>query len=172
MRNDNYQVNGNEVELFKRAYQQRLPVMLTGPTGCGKSTSLYTFLSMLNTMERRIVTVEDPVEHKLSGVMQIAVKLEINLTFATALRSILRGDPNVVMIGEMRDGVSFTAAMSAADTGHLVLSTIHTTNAAQSVGRILDFFKPDERDQIRRQLAATLQADQSDDAPAPSAGSA
>ena len=113
-------------------------ILLTGPTGCGKSTSLYTFLSMLNTMERRIVTVEDPVEHKLSGVMQIAVKPEINLTFATALRSILRGDPNVIMIGEMRDFETTEIAIRAALTGHLVFSTLHTNDAIGGITRLID----------------------------------
>lgn len=113
-------------------------ILLTGPTGCGKSTSLYTFLSMLNTMERRIVTVEDPVEHKLSGVMQIAIKPEINLTFATALRSILRGDPNVIMIGEMRDFETAEIAIRAALTGHLVFSTLHTNDAIGGITRLID----------------------------------
>lgn len=113
-------------------------ILLTGPTGCGKSTSLYTFLSMLNTMERRIVTVEDPVEHKLSGVMQIAIKPEINLNFATALRSILRGDPNVVMIGEMRDFETTEIAIRAALTGHLVFSTLHTNDAIGGITRLID----------------------------------
>ena len=113
-------------------------ILLTGPTGCGKSTSLYTFLSMLNTMERRIVTVEDPVEHKLSGVMQIAVKPEINLTFGTALRSILRGDPNVIMIGEMRDFETSEIAIRAALTGHLVFSTLHTNDAIGGITRLID----------------------------------
>src|SRR5271163_197265 len=113
-------------------------ILLTGPTGCGKSTSLYTFLSMLNTMERRIVTVEDPVEHKLPGVMQIAIKPEINLTFATALRSILRGDPNVIMIGEMRDFETSEIAIRAALTGHLVFSTLHTNDAIGGITRLID----------------------------------
>lgn len=113
-------------------------ILLTGPTGCGKSTSLYTFLSMLNTMERRIVTVEDPVEHKLSGVMQIAIKPEINLTFATALRSILRGDPNVIMVGEMRDFETAEIAIRAALTGHLVFSTLHTNDAIGGITRLVD----------------------------------
>src|SRR5439155_2282980 len=78
-------------------------ILVTGPTGCGKSSTLYTFLRELNTKDRRIVTIEDPVENKLDGVVQIAVKPEINLTFAAGLRSILRGDPNVIMVGEMRD---------------------------------------------------------------------
>ena len=113
-------------------------ILLTGPTGCGKSTSLYTFLSMLNTVERRIVTVEDPVEHKLEGVMQIAVKPEIDLTFATALRSILRGDPNVIMIGEMRDFETAEIAIRAALTGHLVFSTLHTNDAIGGITRLVD----------------------------------
>ena len=102
-------------------------VLLTGPTGCGKSTTLYTFLSSLNTKERRIVTVEDPVEYKLSGVIQIAVKPEINLTFANGLRSILRGDPNVIMVGEMRDRETAEIAIRGALTGHLFLARFTPT---------------------------------------------
>jgi general secretion pathway protein E/type IV pilus assembly protein PilB len=93
---------------------------------------------MLNTMERRIVTVEDPVEHKLPGVMQIAIKPEIDLTFARALRSILRGDPNVIMIGEMRDFETSEIAIRAALTGHLVFSTLHTNDAIGGITRLVD----------------------------------
>ena len=113
-------------------------ILVTGPTGCGKSTSLYTFLSSLNVKERRIVTIEDPVENKLDGVIQIAVKPEIDLTFATALRSILRGDPNVVMVGEMRDLETTEIAIRAALTGHLVFSTLHTNDAVGGITRLLD----------------------------------
>ena len=113
-------------------------VLVTGPTGCGKSTSLYTFLSHLNVKERRIVTIEDPVEHKLDGVIQIAVKPEIDLTFANALRSILRGDPNVIMVGEMRDAETADIAIRAALTGHLVFSTLHTNDAVGGITRLLD----------------------------------
>jgi len=113
-------------------------VLVTGPTGCGKSTSLYTFLSALNVKERRIVTIEDPVEHKIDGVVQIAVKPEIDLTFARALRSILRGDPNVVMIGEMRDRETVEIAIRAAQTGHLVFSTLHTNDAVGGITRLID----------------------------------
>jgi general secretion pathway protein E/type IV pilus assembly protein PilB len=113
-------------------------VLVTGPTGCGKSTSLYTFLSALNVKERRIVTVEDPVEHKIDGVIQIAVKPEIDLTFARALRSILRGDPNVIMVGEMRDVETVDIAIRAALTGHLVFSTLHTNDAVGGITRLLD----------------------------------
>ena len=113
-------------------------VLVTGPTGCGKSTSLYTFLSSLNVKERRIVTIEDPVEHKINGVIQIAVKPEIDLTFANALRSILRGDPNVIMVGEMRDVETVDIAIRAALTGHLVFSTLHTNDAVGGITRLLD----------------------------------
>jgi general secretion pathway protein E/type IV pilus assembly protein PilB len=113
-------------------------VLLTGPTGCGKSTTLYTFLSSLNTNERRIVTVEDPVEYKLPGVIQIAVKPEINLTFANGLRSILRGDPNVIMVGEMRDRETTEIAIRGALTGHLVFSTLHTNDAIGGITRLVD----------------------------------
>ena len=113
-------------------------ILLTGPTGCGKSTSLYTFLSSINTKDKRIVTIEDPVEQKLEGVIQIAVKSEINLTFANGLRSILRGDPNVVMVGEMRDFETAEIAIRAALTGHLVFSTLHTNDAIGGITRLVD----------------------------------
>ncbi|PTY02277.1 secretion system protein E [Verrucomicrobia bacterium LW23] len=113
-------------------------VLLTGPTGCGKSTSLYTFLSYLNVRERRIVTIEDPVEYKLPGVIQIQVKPEIGLTFAGGLRSILRSDPNVVMVGEMRDTETAEIAIRAALTGHLVFSTLHTNDAIGGITRLID----------------------------------
>jgi general secretion pathway protein E/type IV pilus assembly protein PilB len=113
-------------------------VLVTGPTGCGKSTSLYTFLSSLNTNERRIVTIEEPVEHQLTGVIQIAVKPEIDLTFANGLRSILRGDPNVIMVGEMRDRETAEIAIRGALTGHLVFSTLHTNDAIGGITRLLD----------------------------------
>jgi general secretion pathway protein E len=113
-------------------------ILVTGPTGSGKSTTLYTFLRQLNTKERRIVTIEDPVENTLDGVVQNAVKPEINLTFAAGLRSILRGDPNVVMVGEMRDLETTEIAIRAALTGHLVFSTLHTNDAVGGISRLLD----------------------------------
>jgi type II secretory ATPase GspE/PulE/Tfp pilus assembly ATPase PilB-like protein len=113
-------------------------VLVTGPTGSGKSTTLYTFLSQLNSIHRRIVTIEDPVENKLPGVVQIAVKPEINLTFANGLRSILRGDPNVVMIGEIRDLETAEIAVRASLTGHLVFSTLHTNDAIGAINRLVD----------------------------------
>jgi general secretion pathway protein E len=113
-------------------------ILITGPTGSGKSTSLYSFLTEVNHPERRIVTVEDPVENKLVGVMQIAVKNEIGLTFATALRSILRADPNIVMIGEIRDLETAEIAIRASLTGHLVFSTLHTNDAMGGISRLVD----------------------------------
>ena len=113
-------------------------ILITGPTGSGKSTSLYTFLSELNKPETRIVTIEDPVENKLEGVMQIAVKNEIGLSFATGLRSILRADPNVVMIGEIRDLETAEIAIRASLTGHLVFSTLHTNDSLGGISRLAD----------------------------------
>jgi type II secretory ATPase GspE/PulE/Tfp pilus assembly ATPase PilB-like protein len=113
-------------------------ILITGPTGSGKSTSLYSFLTEVNHPEQRIVTVEDPVENKLTGVMQIAVKSEIGLTFATALRSILRADPNIVMIGEIRDLETAEIAIRASLTGHLVFSTLHTNDAMGGISRLVD----------------------------------
>ncbi len=113
-------------------------ILVTGPTGSGKSTTLYTFLSELNKPETRIVTIEDPVENKLEGVMQIAVKPEIDLTFARGLRSILRGDPNIVMIGEMRDLETAEIAVRASLTGHLVFSTLHTNDSIGGISRLTD----------------------------------
>jgi general secretion pathway protein E len=113
-------------------------ILVTGPTGSGKSTSLYTFLKILNTKDTRIVTIEDPVENKLDGVIQIAVKPEIGLTFAAGLRSILRGDPNIIMIGEMRDLETTEIAVRGALTGHLVFSTLHTNDAVGGITRLLD----------------------------------
>jgi type II secretory ATPase GspE/PulE/Tfp pilus assembly ATPase PilB-like protein len=113
-------------------------ILITGPTGSGKSTSLYCFLSAINTIDRRIVTIEDPVENKLPGVVQIAVRPDIDLTFAKGLRSILRGDPDVVMVGEMRDTETAEIAIRAALTGHLVFSTLHTNDAISGITRLID----------------------------------
>ncbi|MEO0414757.1 MAG: ATPase, T2SS/T4P/T4SS family [Verrucomicrobiota bacterium] len=113
-------------------------ILVTGPTGSGKSTTLYAFLKKLNTSDTRIVTIEDPVENKLDGVVQIPVKPEIGLTFASGLRSILRGDPNIVMVGEMRDLETTDIAIRAALTGHLVFSTLHTNDAVAGITRLLD----------------------------------
>jgi general secretion pathway protein E len=113
-------------------------ILLTGPTGCGKSTSLYCFLSSINFVQRRIITIEDPVEYRLPGVLQIDVKPEIDLTFAKGLRHILRQDPNVVMVGEIRDIETADITIRAAMTGHLVFSTLHTNDAVGGITRLLD----------------------------------
>jgi general secretion pathway protein E len=113
-------------------------ILVTGPTGSGKTTTLYTALSALNTAERKIITVEDPVEYQLEGINQIQAKSSIGLDFAHALRAIVRQDPDVIMIGEMRDLETAKIAIQSALTGHLVLSTIHTNDAAGGVTRMLD----------------------------------
>lgn len=113
-------------------------VLVTGPTGSGKSTTLYTVLSELNTSDVNIVTVEDPVEYTLNGVNQVNVNTKAGLTFAGGLRSILRQDPDIVMIGEIRDEETASIAIKAAITGHLVLSTLHTNDAPSTITRLLD----------------------------------
>jgi general secretion pathway protein E len=113
-------------------------LLVTGPTGAGKTTTLYAGLSELDAATQKIVTVEDPVEYQLPGIVQIQVHAQIGLSFANALRSILRQDPDVVMIGEMRDGETAQIAVQAALTGHLVLSTLHTNDAASAVIRLVD----------------------------------
>jgi general secretion pathway protein E len=113
-------------------------LLVTGPTGSGKSTTLYAALKHLNTPERKILTVEDPVEYNITGVNQIQVKPQIGLSFANALRSIVRQDPDIIMIGEMRDEETAKIAVESALTGHLVLSTLHTNDAAGSITRLQD----------------------------------
>jgi len=113
-------------------------ILVTGPTGSGKTTTLYTALSTLNTSERKIITVEDPVEYQLEGINQIQAKSSIGLDFAHALRAIVRQDPDVIMIGEMRDLETAKIAIQSALTGHLVLSTVHTNDAASGITRMLD----------------------------------
>ena len=113
-------------------------ILVTGPTGSGKTTTLYTALSQLNTPARKIITVEDPIEYQIEGINQIQAKASIGLDFASALRSIVRQDPDVIMIGEMRDLETAKIAIQSALTGHLVLSTLHTNDAAGGVTRMLD----------------------------------
>lgn len=113
-------------------------ILITGATGTGKSTTVYSMLQILNTSERNIITVEDPVEMKLSGINQVQTMSEIGLTFANALRSILRQDPDIIMIGEIRDDETARIAVRASITGHLVLSTLHTNNSLNTIERLLD----------------------------------
>ena len=123
------------------AHSLNLPngiVLVTGPTGSGKTTTLYTGLLGLNSVARKIVTVEDPIEYQLTGINQIQVKPQIGLSFATLLRSILRQDPDVIMVGEIRDLETAQIAVQAALTGHLVLSTVHTNSAAATIARLRD----------------------------------
>ncbi|MEW6684940.1 MAG: type IV-A pilus assembly ATPase PilB [Candidatus Edwardsbacteria bacterium] len=113
-------------------------LLVTGPTGSGKTTTLYSALGQLNTPDKHILTVEDPIEYNLKGVNQVWVNPEIGLTFATALRALLRQAPNIVMLGEIRDGETAEIAIRAALTGHLVLSTIHTNDAPSTISRLID----------------------------------
>ncbi len=112
--------------------------LVTGPTGSGKSTSLYAFLSSINSVHKRIITIEEPVEYELKGINQIAVRADIGLTFAMGLRHILRQDPNVIMVGEIRDLETAEIAIRAALTGHLVFSTLHTNDAPSAFTRLID----------------------------------
>jgi type IV pilus assembly protein PilB len=117
-------------------------ILLTGPTGSGKTTTLYSALQLINTPQRNIVTVEDPVEYRLAGVTQVQVRPVAGLTFASALRSILRQDPDIILIGEIRDLETAEIAISAALTGHLVLSTLHTNDAAGAISRLINIGIP------------------------------
>lgn len=131
----------NEDDMLKFDHIMSYPngiVLVTGPTGSGKSTTLYTVLSEKNKEEVNIVTVEDPVEANIDGVNQVQVNPKADLTFASALRSILRQDPDIIMIGEIRDVETAMIAIQASITGHLVVSTVHTNSAANTVTRLLD----------------------------------
>ena len=112
--------------------------LVTGPTGSGKSTTLYSCLNLLNEPKTNICTVEDPVEYKFKGMNQVQVKTQVNLTFASALRAFLRQDPDVIMVGEVRDQETAEICLRAALTGHFVLSTIHTNDALSAVTRLMD----------------------------------
>ncbi|WP_235565900.1 MULTISPECIES: type II secretion system ATPase GspE [unclassified Lysobacter] len=129
----------NFLPQFQKVLDQPHGILLvTGPTGSGKTTTLYTALSKLNTSDVKIITVEDPVEYQIEGINQIQAKPQIGLDFAHALRSIVRQDPDIIMIGEMRDLETARIAIQSALTGHLVLSTLHTNNAAGGITRLLD----------------------------------
>jgi len=129
----------DQVELIKKISDKPNGIFLTtGPTGSGKTTTLYSILSRLNSESVKILTVEDPVEYELKGINQIQVNPDIGFSFATALRSILRQDPDIIMIGEIRDKETAEIAIQAALTGHLVLSTLHTNSALSSIARLLD----------------------------------
>ncbi|MBC8022477.1 MAG: type II secretion system ATPase GspE [Burkholderiales bacterium] len=131
--------DGQAMQRFLQALDQVHGILLvTGPTGSGKTTTLYTALDRLNKSDVKIVTVEDPVEYQMPGINQIQVKPQIQLTFANALRSIVRQDPDIIMVGEIRDVETVRIAMQSALTGHMVLSTVHTNDAPATVSRLLD----------------------------------
>ena len=149
-------------QLSKIAAAERGIILVTGTTGCGKSSTLAAMIQHINETEKcHMITLEDPIEYIFEDKQSIVEQREVGLdtlSFERALVHVMRQDPDVIMIGEMRDSQSFMAALAAADTGHLVLTTLHTTTAYSAIGRILDFFPAHERDQIRRQIAANLRA--------------
>jgi type IV pilus assembly protein PilB len=128
-----------ELGVLRRAVAQPYgAVLVTGPTGSGKTTTLYGALALLNTGERSIVTIEDPVEYRVEGVKQLQVNAKVGVTFARGLRTMVRADPDVIMVGEIRDQETAHIAVEAAMTGHLVLSTLHTRDAPTALSRLLD----------------------------------
>ena len=137
-------------------------VLLTGPTGCGKTSTLAALVDRVNTRRRdHIITIEDPIEYQHMNRSSLVEQIELGRDtpdFAHAVRSVLRQDPDVIMIGEMRDSETMAAALTAAETGHLVLSSLHTNDAAQTVSRILDTFPSGYQSQIRQQLSLALLA--------------
>ena len=149
-------------QLGKIASSERGIILVTGPTGSGKSSTLAAMVQYINETEKcHIITLEDPIEYMFEDKQSVIEQREVGLdtlSFERALVHVMRQDPDVIVIGEMRDSQSFMAALAAADTGHLVLATLHTTTAYSAIGRTLDFFPAHERDQIRRQMASTLRA--------------
>jgi type IV pilus assembly protein PilB len=128
-----------EIERFRRATKQSYgAVLVTGPTGSGKSTTLYAALDALNNGTHSIITIEDPVEYRMEGVRQMQVNARAGVTFATGLRSMLRADPDIVMVGEIRDRDTAQIAVEAALTGHLILSTLHTNDAPTAITRLVE----------------------------------
>ena len=153
----------NMPEIFHEFTKFRQGLMLvTGPTGEGKSTTLAAMIEEINrTRSEHILTIEDPVEFVYQPQKSIVSQREMNNdthSWAAALKSSLRQDPDVVLVGEMRDHESIAAALTVAETGHLVFATLHTTSASQTIDRIIDVFPSDQQNQIRQQLASTLQA--------------
>jgi type II secretory ATPase GspE/PulE/Tfp pilus assembly ATPase PilB-like protein len=142
--NDNYSLEAlgfsaaNCAKLQNAIQRPHGMILVTGPTGSGKTTTLYSLIRMLNTKERSIITIEDPVEYSIQGINQIQINSRTGLTFATGLRSVLRQDPNIIMVGEIRDAETAGLGVNAALTGHLVLSTLHTNDAPTTLPRLLD----------------------------------
>ena len=148
--------------LTKLADEPRGLILVTGPTGSGKSTTLAAMIDHINkTRSDHIITIEDPIEYVYQGRCSLIHQREVGAdvrSFASALRSALREDPDVILVGEMRDYETISAAVTAAETGHLVMSTLHTIGAAQTIDRIIDAFPPNQQAQIRLQLSMVLQA--------------
>jgi twitching motility protein PilT len=146
----------------KIAESERGIIIVSGTTGSGKSTTLAAMLQYINqNFRKHIITIEDPIEYEFNDVESIIEQREIGLDtidFAGALKHVLRQDPDIIMVGEMRDKESFNAALQASDTGHLVLTTLHATNATQAVNRILDFYEREEQDSIRSALAINIRS--------------
>jgi type IV pilus assembly protein PilB len=136
---ENLGMQEHEIHLFRRSFAKAHgAVLVTGPTGSGKSTTLYAALGELNTPERGIITIEDPVEYQIEGITQVQINPKAGLTFATGLRSMMRADPDVLMVGEIRDRETAQIAIEGALTGHMVLSTLHTNDAPAAISRLID----------------------------------
>ncbi len=146
--------------VFELTRKKQGLILLTGPTGCGKSTSLAAMIDLINKERSvHIVTLEDPIEFVFTPIKSIIKQRQVEIdtvSFAEGLKHVVRQDPNVIMVGEMRDLESIAATLTLAETGHLVLSTLHTNSAAQSIDRIIDVFPPHQQDQIKVQLAMVL----------------
>ncbi len=146
--------------LTQSVHEQNGLILVTGPTGSGKSTTLAAMINEINTTEAmHIVTVEDPLEFLHGDKMSIITQREVGrdtLSFANALRGALRQDPDVILIGEMRDAETVRTALAAAETGHLVFSTLHTVDAVETLNRVMDFFEPSHQTQIQKQLSSVL----------------
>lgn len=156
-----FQQLGLPQSLENLCYKPRGLVLVTGPTGSGKSTTLAAMIDLINSQKRQhIITLEDPIEfmhqHKKSIISQREVGQDTK-SFASALRAALREDPDVILVGEMRDTETIATAITAAETGHLVFGTLHTSSAAQTIDRIIDVFEPHQQQQIRVQLGSTIQ---------------
>ena len=156
----NFEELGLPPSLMNIAQAKRGIIIITGTTGSGKSTTMAAILQYVNTYrQEHVITIEDPIEFEFQDNQSVFEQREVGLdtdSFAGALKHALRQDPDVIMVGEMRDRISFEAALQAADTGHLVITTLHASNAAQTITRILDMFEKNEQDQIREALASNL----------------
>ena len=156
----NFEELGLPQTLMNIAQAKRGIIIITGTTGSGKSTTMAAILQYVNTYrQEHVITIEDPIEFEFQDNQSVFEQREVGLdtdSFAGALKHAMRQDPDIIMVGEMRDRISFEAALQAADTGHLVITTLHASNAAQTITRILDMFEKNEQDAIREALAANL----------------